>query len=132
MPRTCTACSHEHRNEIRLLPEEMEARGSTSSELDDRPLNTVTDVLLLRILAREPGMTEANFLRIARGRADARRLAPACSLRCRPKGIEYCRSRQAIWRYCVSPERNGFGRSRTPISCAGYASAPRLRGLLGF
>ncbi len=67
MPRTCTACSHEHRNEIRLLPEEMEARGSTSSELDDRPLNTVTDVLLLRILAREPGMTEANFLRIARG-----------------------------------------------------------------
>jgi len=46
---------------------EMEARGSINSELDDRPLDTLTDVQLLRILARERGMTEAKFLRIARG-----------------------------------------------------------------
>jgi hypothetical protein len=46
---------------------EIESRGSSNSEFDDRPLNTLTDVQLLRLLAREPGMTEAKLLRIARG-----------------------------------------------------------------
>jgi hypothetical protein len=46
---------------------EMEERGSVNSEFDDRPLNTLTDVQLLRLLAGEQGMTEAEFLRIARG-----------------------------------------------------------------
>jgi hypothetical protein len=45
----------------------MEERGSVNSEFDDRPLNTLTDVQLLRLLAGEQGMTEAEFLRIARG-----------------------------------------------------------------
>ena len=61
------------REESRLLElvmtvaAEMESRGSSNSEFDDRPLNTLTDVQLLRLLAREQGMTEAKFLRIARG-----------------------------------------------------------------
>jgi hypothetical protein len=52
---------------VMTVAAEMESRGSSNSELDDRPVNTLTDVQLLRLLAREQGMTEAEFLRIARG-----------------------------------------------------------------
>jgi hypothetical protein len=52
---------------VMAVAAEMESRVSVNSELDDRPLDTLTDVQLLRLLAREQGMTEAEFLRIARG-----------------------------------------------------------------
>jgi hypothetical protein len=45
---------------------EMESRASANSEFDYRELRSLTEVQLLRLLAREYGTTEAEFLRIAR------------------------------------------------------------------
>jgi VIT1/CCC1 family predicted Fe2+/Mn2+ transporter len=61
------------REESRLLElamtvaAEMESRRSADSELGDRPVNTLTNAQLLRLLAREFDVTEAEFLRMARG-----------------------------------------------------------------
>ncbi len=48
------------------LAVEMQER-DPSSTISTAPVEGLTDVQLLRILARERGMTEAKFLRIARG-----------------------------------------------------------------
>jgi hypothetical protein len=40
---------------------EMEERGSSNSEFDDRPLDTLTDVQILRLLACEQGLTRSSF-----------------------------------------------------------------------
>src|ERR1019366_5646505 len=55
---------------------EMEERGSSNSELDDRPVETLTDVQILRLLARERDMTEAKFLTIARGQNPSQSTRP--------------------------------------------------------
>jgi hypothetical protein len=52
---------------VMRLAVEKEERRSINAELDHRPLDTLTDAQLLRLLAREYDMTEAKFLSIARG-----------------------------------------------------------------
>ena len=42
-------------------------RAFANPDFDGRPLEQLTDVEILQLLAREPSMTEAKFLRIARG-----------------------------------------------------------------
>jgi hypothetical protein len=51
---------------IRLAMEAQE-RISSAFEFDGRPLEKLSDVELLQIIAREQGMTETRFLRIAHG-----------------------------------------------------------------
>jgi hypothetical protein len=46
---------------------EGQERAFPNQDFHGRPLEQLTDVELLQILAREPGMTEAKFLRIACG-----------------------------------------------------------------
>lgn len=51
---------------VMRLGVEKEERRSINAELDHRPLDTLTDAQLLRLLAREYDMTESEFLRLAR------------------------------------------------------------------
>jgi hypothetical protein len=51
---------------MRLAVEVQEQR-SSKFEFDGRPLEKLSDVELLQIIAREQGMTQTKFLRIARG-----------------------------------------------------------------
>jgi hypothetical protein len=46
---------------------EMHERASSDFDFDGRPLEQLSDVELLQILARGQGMTESKFMRIARG-----------------------------------------------------------------
>ena len=60
----------------RLAIEERE-RAFAKPDLDGRSLEQLTDIEILQILAREPGMTEATFLRIARGENPSQSTRPA-------------------------------------------------------
>ena len=51
---------------VMRLAVEKEERESSNSEFDDRPLDTLTDAQILRLLASEYDMTESEFLRLAR------------------------------------------------------------------
>ncbi len=49
------------------LAVEVQERASSDYDFDGRPLEQLSDVELLQIVARGQGMTESKFLRIARG-----------------------------------------------------------------
>ena len=49
------------------LAVEVQERASSGFDFDGRPLEQLSDVELLQILARGQGMTETKFLRVARG-----------------------------------------------------------------
>ena len=49
------------------LAVEVQERSSSGFDFDGRPLEQLSDVELLQILARGQGMTETKFMRIARG-----------------------------------------------------------------
>jgi len=50
------------------LAVEVQERASSDFDFDGRPMERLSDVELLQILARGQGMTETKFMRIARGR----------------------------------------------------------------
>jgi hypothetical protein len=57
------------------LAAELEARTIAKGELDTRNVEELSDVELLQLRARERGMTEARFLRIARGASPSGQIA---------------------------------------------------------
>jgi len=52
---------------VMRLAVEMQERSSSDFDFDGRPLEQLSDVELLQIVARAKGMTDTEFLRIARG-----------------------------------------------------------------
>jgi hypothetical protein len=58
------------------LAVEVQERASSDFDFDGRPMEQLSDVELLQILAREQGMTKTKFLGIARGQIPAVSLSP--------------------------------------------------------
>jgi hypothetical protein len=63
------------------LAAEIQERASSDYDFDGRPLEQLSDIELLQILARGQGMTESRFLQIARGQLLQGLFHPKCELR---------------------------------------------------
>jgi len=65
---------------VMRLAVEMQERSASEFDFDGRPLEQLSDIELLQILARGKDMTKTKFLRIARGRALEVTLSPEVEL----------------------------------------------------
>jgi hypothetical protein len=65
---------------VMRLAVEMQQRASSDFDFDGRPLEQLSDIELLQILARGQDMTKTKFLRIARGQALQVSLPPEIEL----------------------------------------------------